>query len=414
LERKVKLFFTLFFLILIIFIGLVFISENKNMENIKKEYPDTKEEAFSYRKIGLKVWAVNLIISFLIPFLFLVTGLSNRIRLFAQSKTNSFFLEAFIYLCFYLVIDFLITLPISYYGSFVIKHRFGLSNQSIIRWLEVVFKGFGLNLIIVLLIGWFPFYLIYKSPSRWWLYLGIISVPIYLFASFITPMYIDPIFNEYTSIEDKELERDIKNLLKKAGIEEAEIYQVDKSTDTKEMNAYMTGVGKSKRIVLWDTTINNLDRDEVVGITAHEIGHYVKGHIWKGIVLGGLFTTIILFLVDKTCNWVLKGSYRYFGFKNLYIIASLPLLIFVLNFYTFIASPVISGYSRHLEWEADKFELELARNKEATASSLIKLHEGSLSLPRPSDIYKIWYYSHPSCEERVKFALDYEYEDKIP
>lgn len=413
-DSKIKGFFIVFFLILFIFIGLVFINENKNMENIKEEYPETRSEAFVYRKIGLRIWAINLIISFLIPFLFLTTGLSNRIKLFAQSKSSSFLFQTCIYLFVYLIIDFFITLPISYYGSFVVKHKFGLSNQSFIRWMEVVFKGFGLNAILVLLFGWFPFYLIYKSPNRWWLYLGIISIPIYLFVSFITPMYIDPIFNKYSSIEDKKLERDIKELLKKADIEKADIYQVDKSTDTKEMNAYMTGVGKSKRIVLWDTTIDNLDREEVVAITAHEIGHYVKGHIWKGIVLGGMFTILLLFLLNKTSLWILKGSSESFGFRKLHSIASLPLLIFVLNFYTFFSSPILSGYSRHLEWEADKFELELSRNKEATASSLVKLHEGSLSLPRPGGIYKFWYYSHPSCEERVNFALNYEYEGKLP
>lgn len=413
-NKKAGLFFILFFLILIIFIATVFINENKNMENIKEEYPDIKLEVFTYRKVNLRIWAVNLIISFLIPFLFLITGLSNRIRLFAKSKSNNFFFEVFIYLLVYLAMDFLISLPISYYGSFVVKHRFGLSNQSIMRWMEVVFKGFGLNLILSLLVLWFPFYLIYRSPTRWWLYLGIISIPIYLFVAFINPMYIDPVFNNYTFIEDKKLERDIRDLLKKANIEDADIYQVDKSTDTKEMNAYMTGVGKSKRIVLWDTTIKNLEREEVASITAHEIGHYVKGHIWKSIILGGLLTTVILFLVNKTCLWILKGLSQYFGFKKLHIIASLPLLIFVLNFYSFFASPIISGYSRSMEWEADKFELELARNKEATPSSLIKLHEGSLALPRPGSIYKIWYHSHPSCEERVNFALDYEYEGELP
>src|SRR5699024_4678252 len=130
------------------------------------------------------------------------------------------------------------------------------------------------------------------------------------------------------------------------------------------MNAYMTGVFKSKRIVLWDTTINNLEKEEVLSITAHEIGHYVKGHIWKGIILGGLFTILLLFLLNKTTLWILNNSKGHFGFTKLYDIASIPLLILVLNFYLFLSSPIINGYSRHIEWDADRFELELARNKE--------------------------------------------------
>ena len=414
LDKKVMLFFSSFLLILILFVCVVFISEYKNMERLREEYPNISEEAFSYKKTNLKIWAVNLILTFMIPFLILITGLSSKIKMFAESKTSNKFLIIAIYVLIYFIIDFIITLPLSYYSSFVVKHKFGLSNQTIGRWAEVLFKNLSLSLILSLAFTWFPFYLIYKSPTRWWLYLGLLSIPISIFVSLISPMYIDPIFNKYTAIEDKELEREIQMLLDKAGVGDANIYQVNKSVDTKEMNAYMTGVFKSKRIVLWDTTINNLTKEEVVAITAHEIGHYVKGHIWKSIILGSFFSILILFLINKTSLWILNGSNGYFGFNKLYDIASLPLLILVISLYTFFASPITSTYSRQLEWEADTFELELARNKEATASSLLKLHEGSLSLPRPSKIYKIWYYSHPSCEERVNFALNYQYENKLP
>lgn len=414
LDKKVMLFFSSFLLILILFVCVVFISEYKNMERLREEYPNISEEAFSYKKTNLKIWAVNLILTFMIPFLILTTGLSSKIKMFAESKTSNKFLIIAIYVLIYFIIDFIITLPLSYYSSFVVKHKFGLSNQTIGRWAEVLFKNFSLSLILSLAFTWFPFYLIYKFPTRWWLYLGLLSIPISIFVSLISPMYIDPIFNKYTVIEDKELEREIQTLLDKAGVGDASIYQVNKSVDTKEMNAYMTGVFNSKRIVLWDTTINNLTREEVVVITAHEIGHYVKGHIWKSIVLGSIFLTLVLFLINKTSLWILNGSDGHFGFNKLYDIASLPLLILIISFYMFFTSPITSTYSRQLEWEADTFELELARNKEATASSLLKLHEGSLSLPRPSKIYKIWYYSHPSCEERVNFAINYEYENKLP
>src|SRR5699024_4700200 len=205
---------------------------------------------------------------------------------------GKFFLMVAIYVIIFTIIDLLISLPISYYSGFVVKHRFGLSNQTIGRWLELIFKNFILNLVVSIAVTWIPFYIMYKSPNRWWLYLGLLSFPVILFVTFISPMYIDPLFHKYTSIEDKELEKNIRELLIKADVGDAEVYQVDMSQDTKLMNAYMTGVFKSKRIVLWDTTINNLEKEEVLSITAHEIGHYVKGHIWKGIILGGLFTIL--------------------------------------------------------------------------------------------------------------------------
>lgn len=413
-DKKLIYTFIVFFLFLLVFIGIVLKSEYKNMKEVKKDYPNLSEEVYSYRKTNLNIWAINTLLKFLIPLLFLITRFSAKIRNFAKSKTGNFFLIVAIYVVIFIIIDLLIYLPMSYYSGFVVRHRFGLSNQTIGRWLELVFKNFILNLIISMAVTWFPFYIMYKSPNRWWLYLGLLSFPIILFVTFISPMYIDPLFHKYTSIEDKELEEDIRELLTKAGVGDAEVYQVDMSQDTKLMNAYMTGVFKSKRIVLWDTTINNLKKEEVLSITAHEIGHYVKGHIWKGIFLGGFFTILLLFLLNKTTLWIINNSKGHFGFTEIYDIASIPLLILVLNFYLFLSSPIINGYSRYIEWEADRFELELARNREAAASSMIKLHEESLSLPRPSNIYKIWYHSHPTYEERVNFALNYEYENKLP
>ena len=129
------------------------------------------------------------------------------------------------------------------------------------------------------------------------------------------------------------------------------------------MNAYMTGVFKSKRIVLWDTTIDKLDREEVLAVTAHEIGHYVNGHIWKGIVLGGIFSILIVYLIHKTSNWMLIRSNGSFGFSRFQEIASIPLIILVLNFYMFFASPFINMSSRHMEREADLYEINLTKIK---------------------------------------------------
>ncbi|NLW41208.1 MAG: M48 family metallopeptidase [Tissierellia bacterium] len=409
-----KLIFSIgiFFVLLILFIAAVLISEYRNMDRLKEEYPNISERAYDYRKSRLKVWAVNLILKFLFPLLFLTTGLSKKIGSFAQGSGRGLFLTGLIYVIIFSLIDLLVSLPTGFYGGFILKHRYGLSNQSIFRWLELVLKSFTLNTLVFSLVVWFPYYLIYNSPNRWWLYLGLLSIPVIAFTTFISPMYVDPIFNRYTSIEDEELGRDIKKLLQKANIEDAKIYKVDKSRDTKEMNAYMTGIFKSKRIVLWDTTIENLGRDEVLAVTAHEIGHYIKGHIWKSIILGGLFSILLIYLVYITSNWMLINSRGAFGFNRLSDMASLPLIILVLNFYMFLANPIINLASRQMEREADLVEIELTKNKEAAISTMIKLNQGNLSIPRPSKIYKTWYHTHPPTEERIKFFEDYQYSNR--
>lgn len=411
-NKKLALSIGIFFILLILFIAVIFISEYRNMNKLKMEYISILEMAYDYRKSRLKIWAINLILKFLFPLLFLTTGLSKRIGVFAEGNGRGLFLTGFLYVIIFFAIDLLFSLPISFYGEFILKHRYDLSNQSILRWLELVLKNFTLNILIFSLIIWFPYYLIYKHPNRWWLYLGLLSIPVIAFITFISPMYIDPIFNKYTSIKDEELGKEIQKLLQKANIEEAQIYKVDKSRDTKEMNAYMTGIFKSKRIVLWDTTIKKLEKDEILSVTAHEIGHYIKGHIWKSIILGGLFSIFLIYLIYRTSNWVLINSNGIFGFSRLYDIASLPLILLILNFYLFLANPIMNLISRHMEREADMIEIELTKNKEAAISTMLKLNESNLSIPRPSKIYEVWYYTHPTTEDRIKFFEDYQYSNR--
>lgn len=406
-RKRLSLSIGIFFIFLILFITIILISEYRNMDRLKIEYPNIPKETYDYRKSSLKIWAINLMLKFLVPLLFLTTGLSKKIGSFAESNGRNLFLTGIIYVILFSIIDLLISLPTNFYGGFILKHRYDLSNQTLFRWLELTFKSFALNTVVFSLFIWFPYYLIYRNPTRWWLYLGLLSIPVFAFITFISPMYIDPIYNKYTSIEDEELGKEIKQLLKKAEIEDAEIYKVDKSRDTKEMNAYMTGVFKSKRIVLWDTTMEKLDKDEVLSVTAHEIGHYIKGHIWKSIILGGLFSVALMYLVYRTSNWILINSNGVFGFNRLYDIASIPLIILVLNFYMFFANPIINFSSRQMEREADMIEIQLTKNKEAAISTMLKLYEGNLSIPRPSKLFKIWYHSHPTAEERIKFFTEY-------
>ena len=220
---------------------------------------------------------------------------------------------------------------------------------------------------------------------------------------FISPLVIDPIFNKYTPIQDNPLRERIDLLLDKSGIGEADVFIVDKSRDTKTMNAYMTGIFKSRRIVLWDTTVNNLTEDELISITAHEMGHYVKGHIWQNIIVSLLGTFLIMFFLYVLSNWILVSSRGRFGFRNLYNYASLPLLILCLNLFTFFANPISNYISRSMEIQADRYEISLTNDRESAVTAMEKLYDTSLGISRPSNIYKLWYYTHPPLEERVDF-----------
>lgn len=400
-DKKLKWIIIIFFILLIGFIATIVISEYKNMDRLKVEYPDLSQEAYNYRKDGLRVWSVKLILQFLIPLLLLTSRISYRIRYGLEGK--SLFLTGLIYGIIFFTIMFIINLPLNYYSSFVLRHKYGLSNQTLSRWIEVTLKNFLLNDLIMSVFIFIPFYMIYRSPKIWWIQLSFLLIPGIIFLTFISPMVLDPIFNKYTSIEDERLGQEITKLLDKADIKDADIFKVDKSRDTKTMNAYMTGIFKSKRIVLWDTTINNLEEDEILAITAHEMGHYLEGHIWKSIVLGSFGTIIMLFLIYITSTWILDLSNESFGVRELHDIAVIPLFILVFHFYTFLGQPIFNGVSRHMEREADSYEIILTEDRKAAVSAMEKLTKESLGIPRPSKIYEIWYHTHPTLEDRIRF-----------
>ena len=409
-SRKLVLIMVLVAVLLLSFIFFMLKAENKNMESVKKDYPELSDEVFSMRKEGLNIWAIRFLFTFGLPLLFLITGLAQKISVFA-SKRHGLFLSGLIFGLIFFGLVFLVNLPLNYYSSFFLRHKYGLSNQSLIRWLELNLKGFIINNGLASLFIWLPYYFMSQNQNTWWLKLGLLAIPLIVLMVFITPLVIDPFFNSYSKLPKGELRDEIQILLDKSGIGDAEIFVVDKSKDTKTMNAYMTGIFKSKRIVLWDTTINNLDKAEITSIVAHEMGHYLKAHIWKSIFMGIIGTFIILFILNVSSNWVLAESKGAFGFKNIYNYASLPLIILLLNLITFIANPIENVVSRYFEREADSYEISLTEDRESAVTAMQKLYKKSLGIPRPSQFYKIWYHSHPPLEERIDFYINGEFEE---
>ncbi len=421
LSKDMRKLVLVFLIIFAIFSAAVIISEAVNFKNIMNTYDDklhvavpdvvtvTKppQDAVDFQKSKVTTWLLRLFMSFAVPAFFLFSKFSAGIRNWALTKTKRWVFSIIIYFVVYSLIETLIYFPLDYYTGFVRMHRYGLSNQNFNQWLVELVKSFIVNTAMTAAVVWVPFLIIKKSAKRWWLYLGLIIIPYIMFVSYIQPVVIDPVFNQYKQLEDTELSSKIDELLNETSIGNCDILQVDKSKETNQMNAYMTGVFNTKRIVLWDTTINYLNTDETLGIVAHEMGHYLMGHVWKSIVIGGIAGIFVLYLVYRMSNWMLKKSNGRFGFMKLSDVAAYPLIIIMINLMLFISAPVSNAYSRNIETEADRFELELTKNNYATATSTVKLHQQSLTMPEPGFIYMLWTYDHPTFKFRVDFANNY-------
>jgi Zn-dependent protease with chaperone function len=369
--------------------------------------PEPSEKAVSYYRSGVLLWIVNVVWGLLIPALFLFTGFSARIRDWAKRIGRWWYFIIGVYFAIFLIINFAIDLPLSYYQGYVRQHAYGLSNQTLGKWFGDEIKGLLIGIVFGFLFLWIPYLLLKKSPRRWWLYTGLLAIPFLVLIILVQPVWIDPLFNKFGPMNNKELETKILALAERAGIEGGRVYEVAKSEDTKALNAYVTGFGATKRIVLWDTIIAKLDEDELLFVMGHEMGHYVLGHVWKSILFFSLLIIATLYAIHRTAGWLIDKFHGRFGFTELSDVASLPLIILLFSAYFLIVAPAALAFSRHNEHEADRFGLEITRNNHAAATAFVKLQQENLAVPRPNVLVKLWQASHPTLGERIDFSNEY-------
>ena len=369
--------------------------------------PEPSELAIRYHRSGNVLWGIETALGLLIPALLLITGFSARLGRWAQRVGRRWLPTIAVYALLFTVITALLTLPVAYYGGYLRQHAYGLSNQSLDKWLSDWLKGVAVSGLGLSLVLWIPYLLLRKSPKRWWLWAGLATIPIATLTLVIAPVWVDPLFNEFGPMKDKALERRILVLAERAGIQESRVYQVNKSVDTKAVNAYVTGVGTTKRIVLWDTLLDKLEPNQVLFVTAHEIGHFVLQHTLAFILGAALLATASLYVVHRVSGKVISRYSRRFGFDRLTDIGSFPLLLLLGSLVSLILAPAVLAFNRYQEREADRFALEITRDNRAAATTFVRLQEENLTLPRPGRLYTLWRGSHPSLSDRVDFANRY-------
>ncbi len=369
--------------------------------------PEPSALALRFYRTGNWLWAFDEVWTLAVLALLLFTGASAAIRNLARRIGRHWVLTIAIYAVLWTGLLYLIDLPLAYYQGFVRLHAYGLSNQTLGRWF-----GNSVKTVLVAMAGgflftWVPYLLLARSPKRWWLYTTILAVPFMFFVMLIAPIWIDPLFNAYAPMKDRALESKILDLAARAGIDGGRIYEVDKSRDTKAVNAYVKGFLGSKRIVLYDTLLQKLDDKEVLAVMAHEMGHYVLGHVTRTILLSTIVILISLFAVDRLGRRLIARFQGRFGFDRLSDVASVPLLLILMQVMSLLLSPVALAYSRGQEHEADRFALELTRTNRSAALAFAKLQEENLSNPWPGPFYTLWRSTHPSIGERITFCNQY-------
>ena len=369
--------------------------------------PEPSEAARRLYRSGHWLWTLAQAWTLAVPVALLATGASARLRDLAWRLGRRWLAAVAIYAALYIALVALIDLPLTYYLGFVRPHAYGLSHQSLPRWL----RDATVRLLVAMLMGalflWVPYALLARSPRRWWLYTALLAVPFSFAMVTVKPIWFDPLFHRYGPLEDPQLEARILALAERAGVSGSRVYEVDMSRETHTVNAYVTGFLGTKRIVLWDTILARLEPDELLCVLGHELGHYVLGHVVLGTSLSCVLTLAGLAFVHVVAG-ALIGRYRgRFGFDRPADVASVPLLFALGQVFALATTPLAYAVSRSMEHEADRFALEITRDNHACATAFVKLQRDNLSYPNPHWLYKVWRSTHPPIGERIAFCNTY-------
>jgi STE24 endopeptidase len=377
---------------------------------------DRYEKAVRYSRAGYALYFCSVFVGLAVLLLALRTGLAGRIRDYTQRKTENRFLQGLIFIPILVLILRFADLPVH-----IVWHAFSLHyQQSVQGWGSWLLDWSKVGLVLIafyVIMGLLVFFAIRWSPRRWWFYFWLIALPFLLGMFFLEPLIIDPLFFKFEPLQatQPQLTNDLVKLTRRAGlnIPPERMFLMDASVKTNELNAYVTGFGASKRVVIYDTLLKKMSPQETLFVFGHESGHYVLNHVRNGI----LFFAAILLLGLFLAYWLLNAALDRWGLRwkiyGPHDWAALAILLLLIDGMAFLSSPVVNGYSRMEEHAADVFGLELIHgivpsSGQVAAHSFQAMGENDLADPNPPPFITFWLYTHPPLAERLVFAHSYD------
>ena len=377
--------------------------------------PEKYQKAVAYSRAGYRLYFLSVFWNLAIILFLLRSGFIAKLRDFAESRSPSHFLQAVLIVPTLFALLALLHLPIRVYW-----HHLSLYYQQSIEpwgpWLWDWTKAELLSIALALFVVTLLFALIRSKPRSWWLFAWLGAIPLSLFLGFITPWYVDPLFNKFRPLQETQpqLVQSIGELSRRAGIPipPERMFLMEASAKTNAINAYVTGLGASKRIVIWDTSIRKTKSGELLFIVGHEMGHYVLGHVAKGFAYFLALLFFALFLAYRLLQWMIARWGSAWGIRGQSDWAALGVLLLLLNVMSFFGEPIGNAISRIQEHAADAYGLQLIQGffpnaNEVAAHSFQVLGEEDLDDPNPPKFIVLWLYSHPPLNDRLRFAHDF-------
>ena len=372
---------------------------------------ERQQKAREYAKIRRRLSFVDLGIAAAGLLVVFVTGLDKWLRNVIQSiaflswqpAQGWYPLQILLYFLIAILVYQLITSPLGYYSGFVLPHRYGISTMSLRAWLNDLFKGLGLSLVLEVAAITLIYGLLAFQPLTWWLWVAIVMLFFSVIMANLAPVLLFPLFYKFTPLPDGELTQRLLALTQRANTRVRGIYSMQMSNKTTAANAALMGLGNTRRVVVGDTMIDRYTVDEIEVVLAHELGHHVHADIWKLIIsqsllmLGGLYIA----------NLILHGVVAAGLYHSLTDPATLPFFFLLTGIFSLIVMPIGNTYSRLIEYQADEYALQTTHKVEAFKSAMTRLANQNLAEVEPSPIVEILFHSHPSISKRLKHADEF-------
>lgn len=358
-----------------------------------------QDKAKNYSNIKYSLSIFGIVYTFILLFLFLGFKLSSSLSLWLISHIpNLFVFPAYLILVF--LGYYLLDLPLNFYQSYILEHKFSLSTQSLKDWLKDQFKAGIISAIIGFILIASFYFILRNFPNKWWLVVSLFWIFVSVILAKVMPIIIIPMFFKYKKLSDDLLRERIMRLAEKMKVKLIDCFEIDFSKKTLKGNAAFVGMGNTRRVILADTLKDKYSHDEIEVILAHEFAHYQLKHLLKLMAINSFSTLAKFYLIFKTQGYVLN----LFGFSSLSDIAALPVILIYFMLFGIITQPLEAFISRSFERSADSLALETTGLKSAFISTMNKLGEQNLADRSPHPIIKFFFFDHPPIDERIKSA----------
>jgi len=377
--------------------------EKASRAYLEKMSPEKKAQSDAYFEGGywLQLWSFLYGVG--VALLLLQARISARLRDIAQWVTRFKPLQTGIYAIQYILLTAILSLPLGIYSDFFREHQYGLSNQNFGGWFGDWAKGLMVSLVLGSLLMMALFGIVRRLPRTWHIWGALVTLAFLVFGIAISPVYIAPLFNKYTVLDDPKVVEPILRIARANGIPGDKVYEMDASKQTKRVSANVSGFLGTTRITLNDNLINRSTLPEIEAVMGHEMGHYVMHHVFKMILFFGIVVVVGFALLRWATERLLARFGGRWGVSEVGDVAVTPLVVLVFSVYTFILTPFTNSYSRMQEMEADMFGLNAARQPDGFAEAALKL--GEYRKMEPGPIEEWIFFDHPSGATRIRTAM---------